>query len=199
MLTVTNNDGRRERDALDHLGSRQVDGIIIVPTIMRLPPSPDGVPLVVDAGALDRLRQAQPPGAPSLPPGSLLTPHAGELARLLGVERAGVESDPIGHAREVAAALGACVLLKGATQYCAAPDGSVLVVEAGPAWTATAGSGDVLAGIAGALLAAGVPALRAGALAAALQARAAAAMPGPHTPDEVAALALPGVIAALPT
>lgn len=46
VLTVTNNDGRRERDALDHLGSRQVDGIIIVPTIMRLPPSPDGVPLV---------------------------------------------------------------------------------------------------------------------------------------------------------
>lgn len=46
VLTVTNNDGRRERDALDHLGSRQVDGIIIVPTLMRTPPSPDGVPIV---------------------------------------------------------------------------------------------------------------------------------------------------------
>lgn len=46
VLTVTNNDGRREREALDRLGSRQVDGIIIVPTLMRTPPSPDGVPLV---------------------------------------------------------------------------------------------------------------------------------------------------------
>ena len=53
------------------------------------------------------------------------------------------------------------------------------------------------AGIAGALLAAGVPALRAGALAAALQARAASALKGPHTPEELAARALPGVIAAL--
>lgn len=46
VLTVTANDGRREREALDRLGSRQVDGIIIVPTIMRLPPSPDGVPII---------------------------------------------------------------------------------------------------------------------------------------------------------
>lgn len=155
----------------------------------------DGVPLVVDAGALRSVLWLQSP----LPEGSLLTPHAGELARLLGVERGTVEDDPIGHAREAAAAHGACVLLKGATQYCVAPDGAVLIAEAGPAWTATAGSGDVLAGIAGALLAAGVPALRAGALAASLQARAAAAMPGPHTPDEVAARALPRVIAALQT
>jgi NAD(P)H-hydrate repair Nnr-like enzyme with NAD(P)H-hydrate dehydratase domain len=86
------------------------------------------------------------------------------------------------------------VLLKGATQYCVAPEGDVLIAEPGPAWTATAGSGDVLAGIAGALLAAGVPALRAGALAASLQARAASAVPGPRTPDEVAASGLPDVV-----
>lgn len=46
VLTVTDNDGRREREALDRLGSRQVDGIIIVPTLMRTPPSPAGVPIV---------------------------------------------------------------------------------------------------------------------------------------------------------
>ena len=153
----------------------------------------DGVPLVVDAGALDTL-----PWLPSaLPSGSLATPHAGELARLLGVGRRAVESDPIAHAAEAAGAFGVTVLLKGATQYCASPSGEVLVVPSGPAWTAVAGSGDVLAGIAGALLAAGVPALRAGALAAALQARAASALKGPHTPEELAARALPGVIAAL--
>ncbi len=149
----------------------------------------DGVPLVVDAGALADL--------PGLSAGCLLTPHAGELARFLGVERSSVEADPVGHSRRAATRAGASVLLKGATQYCAAPDGSVLVVEAGPAWTATAGSGDVLAGIAGTLLAAGLPAHRAGALAAALQARAASAMPGPHTPEELAARSLPSVIATL--
>ena len=150
----------------------------------------DRVPMVVDAGALDTVHWLQDP----LPPGSLATPHAGELARLLGVERSAVEDDPIRFAREAAAALGASVLLKGATQYCVAPEGDVLIAEPGPAWTATAGSGDVLAGIAGALLAAGVPALRAGALAASLQARAASAVPGPRTPDEVAASGLPDVV-----
>ncbi len=159
----------------------------------------DGVPLVVDAGAIEGLRQAQPAGSLRLSKGSLLTPHAGELARFLGVERSAVQADPVDHARRAATQAGASVLLKGATQYCAAPDGSVLVVEAGPAWTATAGSGDVLAGIAGTLLAAGVPAQRAGALAAALQSRAAAALPGPHTPDELAERSLPRVIAALGT
>ncbi|MDO5534077.1 MAG: NAD(P)H-hydrate dehydratase [Propionibacteriaceae bacterium] len=153
----------------------------------------DGVALVVDAGALQGLDAV----GDALPEGSLLTPHAGELARLLGVERADVTADPLGHARRAAAEVGACVLLKGATQYCVAPDGTGLVVPAGPAWTATAGSGDLLAGMAGTLLAAGVPALRAGALAAALQARAAASLPGPRTPEEVAGQALPSVIAAL--
>ncbi len=148
---------------------------------------PASVPVVVDAGALLNLGRATdaPPSA-ELAPGSLLTPHAGELARLLGVERAEVTADPVGHVRRAARLTGTCVLLKGATQYCAAPDGSVLIVESGPAWTATAGSGDVLAGIAGALLGAGLDAQRAGALAAALQVRAARALQGPYPPDEVA-------------
>lgn len=150
----------------------------------------DGVPLVLDAGALGSLPA-------TLPEGCVLTPHAGELARLLGVERAAVEAEPVEHARRAASRHRACVLLKGATHYCAAPDGSVLVVAPGPAWTATAGSGDVLAGIAGTLLAAGLPAQRAGALAAWLQARAASEAPGPHTPEEVARDALPRVIGRL--
>lgn len=123
----------------------------------------DGVPLVVDAGALDALPDA-------LPAGSVLTPHAGELARLLGVTRAEVETDPIGHARRAAASTGATVLLKGASQYVVSPGGGVLVARPGLAWTATAGSGDVLAGAVGTFLAAGLPPERAAALAASLQA-----------------------------
>lgn len=139
----------------------------------------DGVPMVLDAGALDVL-----PG--TLPPGCLLTPHAGELARLLGTTRDQVEADPLGEARAAASRTGATVLLKGATQYVAAPDGGVLVATPGLSWTATAGSGDVLAGACGALLAAGVPAIWAGALAASLQAEASFLHPGPTPPDALA-------------
>jgi len=139
----------------------------------------DGVPVVLDAGALDVL-----PG--DLPPGSLLPPHAGELARMLGVERADVEDAPVGHARAAAARHGATVLLKGATQYVASPDGRVLVALPGLAWTAAAGSGDVLAGACGALLAAGLAPERAAALAASLQAEASRRRPGPVTPERLA-------------
>lgn len=147
----------------------------------------DGVPCVLDAGALEVL-----PG--TLPPGCVLTPHAGELARLLGVERVEVEADPVRHAREASARHGAVVLLKGATQYVASPDGQVLVAAAGLSWTATAGSGDVLAGACGALLAAGLPAARAAVLAASLQALASVEHPGPIPPQQLAE-AFPAVIA----
>ena len=139
----------------------------------------DGVPIVLDAGALE-----VSPG--SLPAGSVLTPHAGELARLLGVSREAVEGDPIGHARRAASEHGVTVLLKGATQYAVDPDGSVLIALRGAAWTATAGSGDTLAGALGALLAGGVPAQRAAALAASLQAEASRRRPGPVPPDRLA-------------
>ena len=111
-------------------------------------------------------------------------------------ERSAVQADPVDHARRAATQAGASVWLKGATQYCAAPDGSVLVVEAGPAWTATAGSGDVLAGICGALLAAGLPAWQAGVAGASIQAMTAARNPGPYPPERLAAL-LPETIADL--
>lgn len=150
----------------------------------------DDVPLVLDASAL-----LDPPD--SLDAGSILTPHAGELAALLGVDRSAVTDDPVGHARRAAHETGACVLLKGATQYSAHPDGRLLIAESGPSWTAVAGSGDTLAGILGALMAGGVDAWRAGALAASLQARAAAFCPGPHTPAELATDGLPRAVAAL--
>lgn len=150
----------------------------------------DGVPLVVDADALAVLDSVL------VPANSLLTPHAGELARLLGVERATVEDDPIAAAREAAGRHRATVLVKGATQYVVTPDGSVGIAIGGPAWTAQAGSGDTLAGIAGTLLAAGLDAASAGLLAASVQAMTAAEHPGPRPPDELARL-LPDTIARL--
>ncbi len=108
----------------------------------------DGVPTVVDADALQHLR----PGAAGL----VLTPHAGELARMLGVERAEVEAGQLDAARRAAREYDAVVLLKGRRTLVARPDGRVRVTSSGVPWLAVAGAGDVLAGLIGSLLAAGL-------------------------------------------
>lgn len=141
----------------------------------------DGLPAVVDADGLRHLPDR------GLSADWLLTPHAGELARLLDCPREEVEADPVAAARRGADRTGATVLLKGASQVIARPgQRPVLIAVPGPAWTAQAGSGDVLAGMCATLLAAGLPADRAGALAASLQAVAAASLPGPVPPHELA-------------
>ena len=139
-----------------------------------------GLPAVVDA---DGLRYLPKP----TPAGWLLTPHAGELATLLERDRSWVEQDPVRAVTAGTEQTGATVLLKGATQLVAAPNGGpVLVAVPGPAWTAQAGSGDVLGGVCAALLAAGVDAQRAGQLGASVQAVAAAEHPGVLAPQELA-------------
>jgi NAD(P)H-hydrate repair Nnr-like enzyme with NAD(P)H-hydrate dehydratase domain len=122
--------------------------------------------------------------------------HAGSAAGQ--VERSDVEARPLHHARLTAAALRATVLLKGSTTLVVTPDGRVASQADAPAWLATAGAGDVLAGIAGSLLAAGLPALDAGALAALVHGRAAdlACPGGPVTAQDVAE-AVPQVVAGL--
>ena len=140
----------------------------------------EGLPAVVDADGLGYLPKPAPANW-------LLTPHAGELARLLERERGWVEDDPVRAVTAGAQQTGATVLLKGATQLVAAPSASpVLVAVPGPAWTAQAGSGDVLGGVCAALLAAGVDAQRAGQLGASVQAVAAAEHPGVLAPQELA-------------
>lgn len=155
----------------------------------------DGVPLVVDAGAIEHL-----PQGPQVP--VLLTPHAGELARLLDVDRETVEADPWVHAATAADRWGVTVLLKGARTLVVAPrDGSgerrCSVNLTGTPWLSTAGSGDVLAGFAGSLLGGGLDPFDAGRLAAFLHGAAAVrANPGgPVTASQVAA-ALPAIVAA---
>ncbi|MDT9591741.1 NAD(P)H-hydrate dehydratase [Nocardioides zeae] len=115
----------------------------------------DEVPLVVDAEALRHLdAPVRAEDGSSVP--AVLTPHAGELASLLGVERADVEADQLAYARRAAQRYDTVVLLKGPHSLVAHPDGRVRVNTTGPSWLATAGAGDVLAGLVGALLATGL-------------------------------------------
>jgi len=95
---------------------------------------------------------------------TLLTPHAGEFARLAGADRADVETHRLDHVRRLAADVGATILLKGSTTLIASPDGAVRVNTAQTPYLATAGSGDVLSGVCGALLAGGLDAADAGAV-----------------------------------
>jgi hydroxyethylthiazole kinase-like uncharacterized protein yjeF len=141
----------------------------------------EDLPVVVDADGLKYL--------PDPAPGNwLLTPHAGELARLLGRERGWVEEDPVRAVQAGVERTGATVLLKGAAQVVARPGSDVVhVAMPGPAWTAQAGSGDVLGGVCGALLAAGVQPQLAGQLGASVQALAASARPGAVAPHQLAA------------
>lgn len=140
----------------------------------------EGLPAVVDADGLKYLPER-------VPESWLLTPHAGELAALLGQERRWVTDDPLRAVHAAADRTGATVLLKGATQLVARPEREpVLVALPGPAWTAQAGSGDVLAGVCATLLAAGHRAEHAGVLGASVQAAAATAHPGAIPPHELA-------------
>ena len=123
-----------------------------------------GLPAVVDA---DGLRAPEPleRAAPTV-----LTPHEGELGRLLGEESAWVAAHRLEAVRRAAERFACTVLLKGADTLVCAPDGRVLVVSLGPPSLATAGTGDVLTGVIAAFLAKGLdPTLAAAAGAAAQQ------------------------------
>ncbi|MFE9781217.1 NAD(P)H-hydrate dehydratase [Streptomyces sp. NPDC005775] len=113
------------------------------------------VPVLVDADGL-RLLDADVVRARTAP--TVLTPHAGEAAALLGVPREEVEAGRLAAVRELASRFRATVLLKGSTTLVAtdAPHTPVRVNPTGTSWLATAGSGDVLSGLTGSLLAAGL-------------------------------------------
>jgi hydroxyethylthiazole kinase-like uncharacterized protein yjeF len=89
---------------------------------------------------------------------TVLTPHPLEAARLLGVTSAEVQRDRLACARALAAKFNAIVVLKGSGSVIAGPDGAAVVNTSGNPGLASAGTGDVLAGICGALLAQGWPA-----------------------------------------
>lgn len=128
------------------------------------------VPVIVDADALTILA-AHPDLVADRRAPTVLTPHAGEFARLAGHPPG---DDRIAATRRLAAEFRATVLLKGNVTVVAQPDGVTYLNPAGQSWAATAGSGDVLSGVIGALLAAGLPPGEAAAMAAFVHARAAA-------------------------
>ncbi|HTX94918.1 MAG TPA: NAD(P)H-hydrate dehydratase [Mycobacterium sp.] len=136
------------------------------------------LPVIVDADALTILA-AHPELVANRAAPTVLTPHAGEFARLAGSPPG---DDRIAACRKLADTFGATVLLKGNVTVIADPGGPVYLNPARQSWAATAGSGDVLSGMIGALLASGLPAVEAAAAAAFVHARAAArsaADPGP--------------------
>ncbi|MCU1580462.1 MAG: NAD(P)H-hydrate dehydratase [Rhodoglobus sp.] len=103
-----------------------------------------GLPTILDGGAFDIHDKASGP--------VVITPHLGELARVMGASVDAIAADPGAWARTAADRLGVTVLLKGHTTHVAGP-GISLVSSTAPTWLATAGAGDALAGILGALLA----------------------------------------------
>ncbi|MFE2161628.1 NAD(P)H-hydrate dehydratase [Streptomyces lydicus] len=134
------------------------------------------VPVLVDA---DGLRFLTPERVRARSAATLLTPHAGEAAALLGRGREEVEAARLECVRELARRYTATVLLKGSTTLVAAESGPVRVNPTGTGWLATAGSGDVLSGVTGSLLAAGLPARDAGSVGAYLHGLAARRAAGP--------------------
>ncbi|HEY4796693.1 MAG TPA: NAD(P)H-hydrate dehydratase, partial [Mycobacterium sp.] len=120
------------------------------------------LPVLIDADGLTILA-AHPDLLASRRAPTVLTPHAGEFARLAGAPPG---DDRVGATRKLADALGATVLLKGNVTVIADPGGPVYLNPAGQSWAATAGSGDLLSGMIGALLAAGLPPSEAAAAAA---------------------------------
>jgi hydroxyethylthiazole kinase-like uncharacterized protein yjeF len=150
--------------------ANQVDAMLIGPGMVdeaatralldQLLPRIDRAVLVLDAIALTcELRPERAPVRRAK--NAILTPHAGEMATLLGMEKAAVNADPSGVARQAAADLGAVIILKGGDSYIAAPDGALYQYTSGSVGLATSGSGDTLAGVVAGLAARGTPAVQA--------------------------------------
>jgi len=157
----------RNKDALavgPGLGQCADDLLTAIKPLFSKPP-----PLVIDADALNALAQAD--ALPPLGPNAVLTPHPGEMARLLRVSTAEVTDDPQAAAQLLERRTGATVLLKGATTVITG-NGRTTLNCTGCDGMATGGSGDVLTGIVAGLCAQGMPAYDAAAAAAWLHGRA---------------------------
>ncbi len=139
-------------------GKGTVDCVRHLASTLRLPLLLDADGLNALGGELECLRERQAP--------TVLTPHSGEMGRLLGRSSTAVQADRLGAVREAARASGAMVLLKGHGTLIASPDGEIYINPTGNPGMATGGSGDVLTGLLLALLGQGYEVLIATVLAA---------------------------------
>ena len=205
LVGLPEEDGALSSEALEPAVAAvgRADAVVLGPGLGRSPGAQElvralveriDVPLVLDAdglnalaGRLEHLRHRRWP--------TVLTPHAGELGRLLEVDSSDVAARRLHHATEAAARAGALVVLKGDDTLVAAPAGRVAVSRGGAPALATAGTGDVLSGVIGAMLAKGLRAPHAACAGVYAHLRAGQLAAAPHGPDGVIAS---DVIAALP-
>ena len=161
-------DGTIARSGLDELTERMAwaDAVVIGPGLGRNAETDElvrevfsvcPVPLLVDADGLTALcnRSAREWGRPAA---TILTPHSGELARLLGTSAGDIEADRLHTALRSARRFASILVLKGASTLSVAPGGTAIVNTTGNPGMATIGTGDVLAGVIGGLAAQGMPA-----------------------------------------
>jgi NAD(P)H-hydrate epimerase len=201
-------DGKGHLDAsgvepvLEAIG--RADAVVLGPGIGKTPaaqalaravaPRVD-VPLVIDADGLNALAGQLEEIVSGRRWPTVLTPHAGELGRLLEVDSKDVERSRLRHVREAAAISKAFVVLKGDDTLIAAPSGRVAISRGKAPGLATAGTGDVLSGVIGAMLAKGMPVAQGACAGVYAHLRAGQIAAAPHGPDGVIAS---DVIAALP-
>jgi ADP-dependent NAD(P)H-hydrate dehydratase / NAD(P)H-hydrate epimerase len=145
------------------------------------------VPLVIDADGLNALAGVFPEDLPQRRWPTVLTPHAGELGRLLDVGSSEVEARRLYHARAAASQSRAIVVLKGDDTLVCSPEGRVAVSRGGAPALATAGTGDVLSGVTGALLGKRLPPAHAACAAVYAHVRAGQLAAEPHGPEGIIA------------
>jgi len=188
--------------ALNAIG--RSDAVVLGPGLSKKPGARDfalelfervDVPLVIDADGLNALQGVFPEDLPSRPWPTVLTPHAGELGRLLGVDSAEVSAHRLEHARAAAKEAKAFVVLKGDDTLVVSPGGRAAISRGAAPGLATAGTGDVLSGVIGAMLAKGLPPAHAACAGVYAHVRAGQIASAPHGPDGVIAS---DVIHALP-
>jgi ADP-dependent NAD(P)H-hydrate dehydratase / NAD(P)H-hydrate epimerase len=175
---------------------RRADALVLGPGLGRTPAAQAfaramferiDVPLVIDADGLNALAGCFPEDLPQRRWPTVLTPHAGELGRLLELDSDEVGRARVAHARVAAARARAIVVLKGDDTLVADPSGRVAVSRGGAPGLATAGTGDVLAGMIGAMLAKGLPPAQAACAAVYAHVRAGQLAAAPYGPDGVIA------------